>query len=436
MGNALAGSLFLSMTSPTPVNYSIFAPAAGVSRSGFIQANTLNTVGLPISLQTSAGISNDGILVTSSEDMTVYGLNQVPGSTDGFLALPTNIQGHEYVIGSYTQLSFLGTVFPSQLSVAGIHDDTSVTVHLSSDANDGFQLLVSGQTKSYVINRLETLTISGVDLTGTRVFSDKTISVFGGHRCAFVPDSAHYCDHLVEQMPPVTTLGSHFATVPLATRTGGDVFRIVAYRDDTNVHINGVLQASALKAGQYHEFNASSLSFLFVEASIPILLLQYSKGSNADGVTSDPFMMMIPPIEQYRSRYLVSTPAAEVMAFSNYLGIVVPCNGVDGLRLDDAPLPSTIVWNNIPGQTLVGAAFPVTIGIHTLYHIARAKFGLTSYGFARFMSYGYPGGLQLNTAECTIDPPTTGDTRVYLLLLQCNRCVNSPPRWYSYRRMY
>jgi hypothetical protein len=36
------------------------------------------------------------------------------------------------------------------------------------------------------------------------------------------------CDHLVEQLPPVNQWGRQFVTMPLATRSGGDTFRILA----------------------------------------------------------------------------------------------------------------------------------------------------------------------------------------------------------------
>jgi hypothetical protein len=42
------------------------------------------------------------------------------------------------------------------------------------------------------------------DLTGTLITSDQPISVFGGHR-ANIPQGHTFCDHLVEQLPPVET---------------------------------------------------------------------------------------------------------------------------------------------------------------------------------------------------------------------------------------
>ncbi|XP_062500732.1 uncharacterized protein LOC134177969, partial [Corticium candelabrum] len=394
-------NLYLFLTSPKSLNYTVVAPTNGFSQSGYLLANTLVSVQLPTSLLMPYGISDRGILVRSTEDMTVYGLNQEKYSTDAFLALPTYIQGLQYVVPSYTQKS---ASYQSLIGIVGIHNNTQVTIVLASSASDGTKSHNAGANVTYTINWMETLQLQGYDLTGSRVYSDKTVAVFGGHECVNIPVGTHYCDHLVEQVPPITTLGKHFATVPLATRAAGDRFRAIASKDGTDVTINGQLQASNLQAGQFHEFTASSTTFLSIEAAQPILLMQYSQGSTVDSTKSDPFMLMIPPVEQYRSRYIISTPPDRPAPFSNYLAIIVTDDKKDGLRLDDQPLPSSVVWNNIPGQTLAGANVPISIGSHTIHHVDKSNFGLSIYGFEDDDSYGYPGGLQLK-AQCVVQTP-------------------------------
>ena len=93
---------------------------------------------------------------------------------------------------------------------------------------------------------------ASADLTGTMISATKPIAIFGGNECVNVPRGYAYCDHIVEQIPPPTTWGEQFVTVPLATRKGGDTFRFVAAEDDTEVSINGSVVAT-LDAGQVHE---------------------------------------------------------------------------------------------------------------------------------------------------------------------------------------
>lgn len=409
--------LYFFLTSPKPLNYSVTAPYRGIVRTGSLQPNTLVTVHVNGSLKMPLGISNNGILITSSEDMTVYGLNQEQYTTDAFLGLPTYIQGFEYVIASYTERT---TTQRSLLAIVGIHNNTEVTIRLSSSAFDGIQSHNASDNVTYHINWMQTLQLEGEDLTGSYIVSNETIAVFGGHECAFVPVNEFYCDHLVEQMPPVATFGQKFATVPLATRSAGDIFRAVASKDETDVDVDGVRIASSLMAGEFIEFRSPSTRFDFVNASAPVLLVQFSLGSQTDMTSSDPFMLMIPPIEQYRDRYVVSTPASQPVAFTSYIAIVVPKGQESGLELDGKPLMENhnTRWNNIGavglGQGYVGANIPVTIGSHVVTHAKRIKFGLSVYGFASDDSYGYPGGLQLE-ARCEVtDRETQGKGAVIL----------------------
>ena len=394
-------ALYLFLTSPKSLNYVVVAPRHNFSQSGYLLANTLVSVQLPTSLIMPLGISDRGVSVQSTDDMTVYGLNQAEQTTDAFLALPTYIQGLQYVVPSYTKASLSRK---SLIGIVGIHNNTQVTVMLTSSAGDGNTSYTAGANATYTINWMETLQLRGDDLTGSRVFSNKMVAVFGGHECADVPVGKGDCDHLVEQVPPITTLGKHFATVPLAMRTGGDRYRAIASQHGTNVTINGRLQASNLLAGQFNEFQASSKAFLSIESTRPILLMQYSQGSSVDRTNSDPFMLMIPPIEQYRSRYIISTPPARPVTFSNYLAIIVRYDKKDGLRLDNQPLPSSVLWRNITGQTLAGTNVPISIGSHIVHHVDKSNFGLNIYGFQDDDSYGYPGGLQL-MAQCVVKVP-------------------------------
>ncbi len=64
------------------------------------------------------------------------------------------------------------------------------------------------------------------DLTGTRIVSNKPVSVVAGADWTSVAHP-HMGDHLIEQMPSTASWGVEFVTVPIATRTSGDVFRVL-----------------------------------------------------------------------------------------------------------------------------------------------------------------------------------------------------------------
>ena len=49
-------------------------------------------------------------------------------------------------------------------------------------------------------------------------------------------------------------------------------------------------------------------------------------------------MIIVPPIEQFTNSYLVTTPGAEPIAFTNYINIVVEKGELAGLRIDHEPV--------------------------------------------------------------------------------------------------
>ena len=132
-------------------------------------------------------------------------------------------------------------------------------------------------------------------VTATDSGNCNNFAVFAGNKCANVPLSCTYCDHLYEQMIPIKAWGKQYITVPLMTRVG-DTYRIIASEDGTTVNINGGA-AINLNAGQFYETTLTPASF--IEGNNPISVAQYSEGTSCDGVTSDPFMIMLSPVESY-----------------------------------------------------------------------------------------------------------------------------------------
>ncbi|WP_339901332.1 T9SS type A sorting domain-containing protein [uncultured Cyclobacterium sp.] len=342
------------------------------------------------------GKQNNGIYISAESEVTIYGLNQRTYSTDAFLALPTDILGQEYLIMSYTTLRASVSI-ASVLGVVATEDNTTITIVPASNttsrtAGVPFDItLQKGETYQLVA------AVSGGDLTGSIVTSNNPIAVFSGHTCGNVPQNITACDHMVEQIPPVTSLGQNFVTAPLATRSQGDIFRIVATKDGTNVSVigsEGFNDSFTLNANEFKELNIPSNVYAKIESDQAILVAQFSKGQSSDGVISDPFMMLIPPFEQFQNNYTVSTPAT---GFSNhYINLVVPISQKGNITLDGSLL-SPDIFTDIPGSTFAGSQVKVEEGTHNMS--GNLAFGAFMYGFGSYDSYGYPGGQALASVE-------------------------------------
>ena len=118
--------------------------------------------------------------------------------------------------------------------------------------------------------------------------------------------------------------------------------------------------------------------------------------------SGDPSMVMLPPVAQYANRYTINSHAG----FSNYLTIFAAPEHfqpneifLDGSSLQDAS------WTpvNCDDGSVCGyiTRLNVTVGDHNLTHAgADGRVGVLVYGhgfrrFRNFMSYAYPGGLQI-----------------------------------------
>lgn len=402
-GNLGAEELTLFIAGATATTGTVAIPGLGFSAPFTVAPGVVTSVSLPLDAQieTSDVVENLGIHVTSAAEVSVYGLNRVQFTTDAFLGLPVDILGTSYIVVGYPNVDIHNA---TQFAVVASANGTTVTI-APSVTTDGHPAgtpytvtLDAGQTY-----QLRNTDAAPADLSGTIVSSDKPIAVFGGHQCANVPDGSTFaCDHLVEQLPPLATWGKSFVTMPLATRVGGDTFRIVAAEASTTVTING--SSATLGAGSILQQVIDGPAT--ITADKPILVVQYSNGSTFDDVTSDPFMMLVPPYEQFLAEYTVTTPATGFA--TNFINLVVPDAAVGSVAVDGVAIPAGS-YTTIGTSGFQGVQQAVGLGSHTLS--GPLPFGAFMYGFDAFDSYGYPGGQSLapivNVNSVALSPKTS-----------------------------
>ncbi len=277
-------------------------------------------------------------------------------------------------------------------------------------ANPSVILLVACENKTYVkfdsstitLNSMETYLIeSNNDLTGTRITSSKPLSVFSGSDCANVPLTGGHCDHLVEQVPSTATWGSKCFIASLDSRSTGERIRVLsAGAASVAVNCNTVVSVSEFQlqnGGSFREFEIPINSFCSIESTYPVLVAQYAIGETND----DPFMMIIPPIEQFTNNYFVK---AFPFFASNYVTVYVSSEFFQTAQivLDDSIVTG---WRNVVCSSgeVCGhiSRMSVSIGAHSIRHQnSSAVLGVSVYGFNARSSYGYPGGMRLSPIQC------------------------------------
>ena len=254
-------------------------------------------------------------------------------------------------------------------------------------------------------NQAQTLYIASEnDLTGSRVTSNKPISLISGHECGNIPEGINYCDQLVEQIPPTATWGKTFILRTIAGRTAYDIIKVLASQDNTDVTVsctNITIQTFNISKGELKDVNVSSNNSCYFSSTRPVLLVQFSVASIIDGVfQGDPLMVIIPPIEQYRSSYSISilSPSRRFASGQlNFINIMVPV-GVDpsGLRLNGTKLRDSTIAFLTCGSKPCGNTVLVSVpeGQSTLTHTdPSATFGATVYWLAFRTGCGYFAGM-------------------------------------------
>ena len=416
--------LYITTLERVPVTFTISAPGTGYFHRatvdpGGVKEFTFN--GEDYALRNTTDHSKGIIInVENEKQVFVYAAQDFRSATDSFLVLPPHDLGavsYTYIaamIHTLDQITYNRNSHKvhSLLGIVSVTNDTLLTITPTRNVSIGIESVKAGDSIDVTLHRAETLLIAFVgDLTGTKVTSNRPISFLSGDQCPYIPRGVGGCDQIVEQLPPVEAWGRQFATAPLKTRKSFDVFRFVAAENSTTVTISctvnsstqGYVDTFTLNESGFADVQVNSTDFCWMEADKGILLLQFAVGTEVDSVPSDPFMALVPAVSHYTNSFTLPVVNSSLNNFTHYLNIIIPAEHyqpdqifLDGQSLQSLALEFVAIVRN--GETMAYASqVEVSATTHTLIHgNSRGLFGVVSYGFARSVSYGHVGGMQLH----------------------------------------
>ncbi|NJK33248.1 MAG: hypothetical protein HC927_13090 [Deltaproteobacteria bacterium] len=268
---------------------------------------------------------------------------------------------------------------------------------------------------------------TGPDATGFFVGADKPVAVFSGINCAVIPELPWYaCDHIEEQMLPLSAWGTHYVgarhphRVPDLNPEPEDVYwRVIAAVANTTITFDPPVSAP-IQLAQVGDFAGFATPESFTaESSNPFLLVQYMSGcftvieSTAQpfncnqGPTGDPYMLQATPVEQWLTQLPFLTDTSyprDFVTIISEVGTTVSLACLGEVPADHfTPIPGTnyevgqvdldIAGNGGEGNCVDGAQFLT----------ADKPVGVMVGGVDLATSYGYPGGLSLDELW---EPPT------------------------------
>lgn len=381
-----------------------------------VYANQLKTFRLPPehSLNGSIGVRR-AFHISSTQPVSVWQHNPMHDGTafsnDSSLLLPERRLGTEhYGLSWLTRVDEL--IFRSTLTVIAVRAGiTRVEVWPTGPVEGGVNVppLSADPSQPYVfflargdVLNLEADDVAGADLTGTRVLSDRPIAVFGGHECANIPSSdVSFCDHLEQQLPPVSQWGKKHLCGPFLQRSPSqmDTWRIVAARDATSVELwPQVVAPTVLNSGEFLEVTTKQAFEL--SASGPVLVGQYMHGSNHDGFLpvcptgtgiGDPSLLVVTPLGQHRAWFRVSMPPGYAQGFLNFL---YEAGTEEQISINGQPFQAFLpgVLTSLIGESSwVMAQVPVQSALLTV-DAGDSSAALYAYGYGCDVSYAMQAG--------------------------------------------
>lgn len=382
-------TVYISTRRPNTAVISI--PGSGFTQTVGIPANSVRAIALPQNLLLtieSEGIANRGVRIATTDSADVWTLSYVPRTMEGTVVLAKGALGSEYRVMAYQGFTDDAN-FPiaSQFMIVATENATRIEITPSAVTLGGRP---AGVPYTITMNLGQSYQVRSIhDLTGSRVRSldGRPIALFGGVERANVPLGAKFQNHLFEQLFPVDRWGTVYVTVPLATRRR-DVYRVVASADATTIRFNGAA-AFTLNAGEYRDTILSSAQY--VTADKPFGLVQFSGGSEFDGVfDADPFMMVLSPIDFTRNDVRLIMPPVPTIS-RHYVNVVAFTADVGTVLFDGSPVGH--LFQPVPGDGFYSyATFPSPSGEHTL----TSELGVIAYvyGYGQLEGYGYSAGAE------------------------------------------
>ena len=413
------------------IYFSIEAPVTKFYQSGKVTANVANIVTLPRSL---GGISRnsyttetysftEGVHLQTNGDISVIGLSEAVSTFDTFFAIPRKeLCINEYLhfaVSVDAEVNADGSVVivgTANKTIVNITVPVSAVIKLNNSVD--WSSLESGTLYSFEIQRLQIVYIAAfiTDLTGTKVTSNKPISLFSGHECAFVPSTTPGCDLVMEHIPPTVLWGNVYYFAPLASRKSYTIKIIAAYASTTvKIHCINTSKEHNIKPGSFITRTYHHQEFCGVYANKNVLVVQFSHGYQSDS-QGDPMMTLIPATFHYTNSIISSTFQMSThgnYSHNHYINIIVLASyyqpemisityGGELTKTLDSQTWVPITRNNVTEAYATQVKIPH--GVFEVTHLnSSALMTAVVYGFAVRLGafrgniadgYGHPGWLK------------------------------------------
>ncbi len=222
----------------------------------------------------------------------------------------------------------------SQFLLVGCENDTTLSIIPSQSVTLPQDIQLSVLSISLeaedvyhgTIHQMQTVLItSNNDLTGTKIVSNKPLSVIAGHECASIPSHLSGCEPLAVQLPPSLTWGNTFLLASFSGRDTDTVFKFVS-TEPADVVI-ACERSLSLENITSFQFSVSAGTYCFVRSTQPILFVQFATSGINDG-RGDPAVALVSPVDQYVHNISFTVPPGNIFS-GVYISVTVSAQHFD-----------------------------------------------------------------------------------------------------------
>jgi len=382
----------LLISSDVNTSGTISIPYTGFSFNYTVTANQTSEIYLPTNIYNPIGdetIFNFGVKVTALDSVSVYAFHHKVYFSESSQILPVQEIGSDYIV--LANKDFTGNS-PSEFIVEATEDSTVVEITPSTLT---LSFRSPGVPFTKLLNKGQVIQIQAYgDLTGSAVKSlnpQKKIAVFAGAMQADI-----YCagadDHLYDQNYPVNSWGNTFIIVPFKNQ-GGDVFKIVAANNSTQISFNGS-NTITLNAGQYRDTLINNA--VTITSTNPISIAQFNKSTTCNQSNlGDPAMVVLTPNSLNKHRAIfksVDGPNSNIWTPNHFVNIVTKTSSLNALTLDNNNISTS--FNVVPFNTNYSfAQISLAAGNHVLK--SDSGFNAVAYGFGSYNAYAFHLGYDI-----------------------------------------
>ncbi len=386
-------------------------------------------------------LSSNAYRITSSTPIIVYQFNGFENafSNDASLLLPTSALGRIHRIINWPAGHPVPSTIPgtdetiidrSYVTVVGTEPSTQVTVKPSwrirgnppiDPTPAGGEIIVT--LGPFDVLNLETddatfqddpATIA--DLTSTIVQANRPVAVFSGVESTAAPgpfdvptppggEETCCLDHLEDQMFPVEAVGSKYVIPRSPVRSSGsfrepDVLRFLGVAEPATVTTNLPPPHDSFTLQPGEVVTTWTQDDVIVDSTKPVMIGQIlvSQGYVEGAATGDPALTVFPPVDQFRTEYVILTPGSwnsnyVVIAAEVGADVILDGNPTDGCTTEQSGV--------LDGVAYESRRCPLEVGVHRLTSDG-TPFGISAYGYGSAGSYAFVGGADVKRIY---DPP-------------------------------